>query len=204
MKILGVSGSPRIGSTDFTVNYALNILKDQGFQVKYYSAKGKEIKFCIHCDYCVRTKQGCVHKDDVQTFYEDIIWANGVILATPVYQGNISGQLKTLMDRCRAILAKNPSVLRNKVGMGIVIGGDRNGGQEIALRSIHDFYIINEMIPVGGGSWGANLGATFWSQDKGKDGASSDKEGLRTLRKTIKRFMKMKRSINRIKTLKAH
>jgi multimeric flavodoxin WrbA len=92
------------------------------------------------------------------------------------------------MDRCRAILAKNPKVLSGKVGMGIAVGGDRNGGQEIGLRTIHDFYIINEMIPVGGGSFGANLGATFWSKDKGKEGIMEDEEGLRVLRKTLNKF----------------
>jgi len=33
-----------------------------------------------------------------------------------------------------------------------------------------DFYLINEMVPVGGGAFGANLGATFWSKDKGAAG----------------------------------
>ncbi len=72
--------------------------------------------------------------------------------------------------------------------MGLAVGGDRNGGQEIAINAIHNFYIINEMIPSGGGSFGANLGATLWSHDKGKDGVAADEDGLRTLRKTTKRF----------------
>lgn len=44
------------------------------------------------------------------------------------------------------------------------------------------------MIPVGGGSFGANLGATFWSKDRGKKGVEEDEEGLRVLRKTLNRF----------------
>ena len=62
--------------------------------------------------------------------------------------GNISGQLKTVFDRCRAIFAKNPDILRKKYGMGLSVGGDRNGGQEVSLKTIHDFYILNGMIPV--------------------------------------------------------
>jgi len=188
MRILGVSGSPRLQGTHFAVNHALEMLREKGCEARYYSVSGKDIKYCTHCDYCVRTKEGCVFKDDVQKFYDELTWADGVVLGTPAYQGNVSGQLKTVMDRCRAILAKDPTALRGKVGMGIAIGGDRNGGQESALRCIHDFYIINEMIPVGGGSWGSNLGATFWSQDKGKIGVEEDAEGMRTLRKTVKRF----------------
>jgi len=95
-----------------------------------------------------------------------------------------------MLDRCRAVVAKDPDILRNKVGAAMAVGGDRVGGQEIALQSIHHFYIISEMIPVGGGSFGANLGGTFWSQDRMAEGASEDEEGLRSMRKTMNRMMK--------------
>ncbi|MCD1295440.1 Fe-S cluster protein [Methanocella sp. CWC-04] len=191
MKVFGISGSPREGGTHFAVNYALDILQEKGCEVRYFSARAKDIKFCIHCDYCIRKKEGCVHKDSLLEFYEGMIWADGIIMGTPAYQGNLSGQLKTMMDRCRAILAKDPLILKGKVGMGLAVGGDRMGGQEPAIRTIHDFYIINEMIPVGGGSWGANLGGTLWSKDKGQEGVSQDEEGLRALRKTVKKFYGM-------------
>ena len=195
MKIFGISGSPRLQGTHYIVNYALDYLKEKGCEVRYFSVARKDIKFCIHCDYCIRKREGCIYKDDLEEFYKNIQWADGIIIGTPVYQGNITGQLKTLMDRCRAIVARDPKILKNKVGMGIAIGGDRNGGQEIALRTIHDFYMINEMIPVGGGSFGANLGSTFWSKDRGKEGVIEDDEGLRSLRKTLKRFLDTLKSI---------
>jgi hypothetical protein len=43
------------------------------------------------------------------------------------------------------------------------------------------------MIPVGGGFFGANLGATIWSKDT-LEGAKTDEEGARSLKKTTKRF----------------
>jgi multimeric flavodoxin WrbA len=91
------------------------------------------------------------------------------------------------MDRCRAVLAADRNFFRGKIGMGIAIGGDRVGGQELALQQIHTFFILNGVIPVSGGFFGANLGATFWSKDTFKD-AKLDEEGFRTLRKTVKRF----------------
>ena len=45
------------------------------------------------------------------------------------------------------------------------------------------------MIPVGGGAFGANLGATFWSKDKGAAGVEEDKEGLKSLYKTVNRLV---------------
>ncbi|ADG12870.1 NADPH-dependent FMN reductase [Methanocaldococcus infernus ME] len=190
MKILGISGSPRLEGTHYLVNYSLNYLKEKGAEVRYFTVHKKKINFCRHCDFCVKKREGCVFKDDMEEVYKALEWADGVIIGTPVYQGNVTGQLKTLMDRLRALVAKNPKVLSGKVGMGIAVGGDRCGGQEIALRTIHDFYLINEMIPVSGGSFGANLGATFWSRDRGEEGVKEDEEGMRSLRKTLNRFYK--------------
>ena len=191
IKIFGVSGSPRKGSTDYIVNEALKYLEEKyGAETRYFPARGKHLNFCIHCDYCIRERSGCIHKDDMPDFYDGLEWADGIIIGTPVYQGNLSAQTKTMLDRCRAVVAKDPDILRNKVGAAMAVGGDRVGGQEIALQSIHHFYIISEMIPVGGGSFGANLGGTFWSQDRMAEGAAEDEEGLRSMRKTMNRMMK--------------
>jgi multimeric flavodoxin WrbA len=116
-------------------------------------------------------------------------------MGTPVYQGTVSAQTKTIMDRCRAIVAQDRKVFLNKVGMGIADGGDRIGGQEPSIQTILNFYVINEMIPVGGGSFGANLGGTFWSKDQGAEGISEDSEGMKSLRKTLKRLVETARMV---------
>jgi multimeric flavodoxin WrbA len=113
--------------------------------------------------------------------------ADGIIIATPVYNGGISAQTKTVMDRCRALLAADRDAFKHKVGMAIAVGGDRIGGQELAIQQITTFYILNGIIPISGGSFGANLGATFWSKDT-LEGVKTDEEGFRTLKKTIKKF----------------
>jgi hypothetical protein len=46
------------------------------------------------------------------------------------------------------------------------------------------------MIPVSGGFFGSNLGATFWSQDT-LEGVEKDEEGFRSLRKTVKKFVEL-------------
>jgi multimeric flavodoxin WrbA len=191
IKILGISGSPRNMATDFIVREALKIAEEKyGAETEYFSSKGKKLNFCIHCDSCIRTKEGCIHKDDISAeLYDKMIWADAWIIGTPVYQGTLSAQTKTIMDRCRAVVAKDPKVFLNKVGMGIADGGDRIGGQEPAIQTILNFYVINEMIPVGGGSFGANMGGTFWSKDKGAEGVSEDFEGMRSLRRTLKKLI---------------
>lgn len=191
IKILGISGSPRNMATDFLVQEALKIAREKyGAETDYFSSKGKKLNFCIHCDFCIKKKEGCIHKDDISAeLYDKMIWADAWVIGTPVYQGTVSAQTKTIMDRCRAVVARDPKVFLNKVGMGIADGGDRIGGQEPAIQTILNFYVINEMIPVGGGSFGANLGGTFWSQDMGAEGVSEDSEGMRSLRKTLKKLI---------------
>jgi multimeric flavodoxin WrbA len=113
--------------------------------------------------------------------------SEGIIMATPVYNGGISAQTKAVMDRCRALVASDKNFFKHKVGMAIAVGGDRIGGQELAIQQIITFYILNGIIPVSGGSFGANLGATFWSKDT-LEGIKKDDEGFRSLRKTTKKF----------------
>jgi len=191
--LLGICGSPRKQGTDFAVNYALQYAKDKfGFETEFWSVKGKKLMFCTHCDYCIREKQGCINKDDLQKLYPLIERSKFFIFGTPVFQGTLSGQLKTLLDRCRALVAKNPNVFKNKIGAALAVGGDRSGGQEIAIRCILDFFQQNHILCISGGAFGANLGASLWSRDLGLKGIQSDEEGLRAIRKIIKRMVEFK------------
>jgi len=194
IKLLGLSGSPRDGATAFVVRQALSYATSLGdIETEFISLKGKKIEFCIHCDHCIRTKQGCVFQDDVSEFYPSLEAADAWLLATPVYQGTLSGQLKAVLDRCRAIVARNPEALKHKAGAAVAVGGDRVGGQERAILTIHTFYLVNRMIPVAGGPFGANLGGTVWSQDQGAKGAEADQVGMKTVHRTVKRLVEVAR-----------
>jgi multimeric flavodoxin WrbA len=162
------------------------MLEEQGFETRFWTVRGKWVDYCSHCDHCLRNKE-CVIQDDVQELYALLEEAQGIIFASPVYNGGVSAQTKAVMDRMRATVAADKNYFKGKVGMGIVVGGDRAGGQEFALMQIHTFYIIQGIIPVGGGFFGANLGATFWSKDT-LEGVKMDEEGFRSLRKTVKKF----------------
>jgi multimeric flavodoxin WrbA len=192
--ILGICGSPRKQGTEFAVQYALNYAAEKyGFNTEFWTVRKKEINFCLHCDYCIREKKGCANKDDMEDLYLKLEEAKFLLFGTPIFQGNLSGQLKTVIDRCRAIVAKNPDVFKDKIGVVLAVGGDRSGGQEIAIRSILDFYQQNHIHSVSGGAFGANLGASLWSRDLGKEGVEKDEEGLRTIRKIVKRLVEFKK-----------
>jgi multimeric flavodoxin WrbA len=184
--IVGICGSPRQQTSDYVLKEALRMLEEKGFETRFWAVHGKWIELCSHCDYCLKNKE-CIVQDDMQDLYVLLTEAKGIIFSSPVYNGGVSAQTKAVMDRTRAVVAGDKNFFKGKIGMGIVVGGDRNGGQEFALMQIHNFYIINGMIPVGGGFFGANLGATFWSKDT-MEGVMADTEGFRSLKKTVKRF----------------
>jgi multimeric flavodoxin WrbA len=186
MKIVGICGSPREKATDHVLKEALRMLEERGFETAFFGVRGKRIGPCLHCDFCLTNKE-CRIKDDMYQVYPLLREADGIVFATPVYNGGVSSQTKAVMDRCRALAAADFDVFRGKIGMAIAVGGDRMGGQELAITQITVFYVLNGVIPVGGGAFGANLGATFWSKDT-LEGVMEDEEGFRTLRKTILRF----------------
>jgi multimeric flavodoxin WrbA len=193
MIVVGICGSPREQATDYVLKEALRMLEQRGFETLFFTVRGKRVNFCLHCDYCIEHKE-CIQKDDMQELCALLKDAKGIVIATPVYNGGISAQTKTVMDRCRAAVASDRNFFRGKVGMGIALGGDRAGGQEAALMQIHTFFILNGMIPVSGGFFGANLGATFWTKDT-LDGVKQDEEGFRSLKKTVKRFAEFLQNI---------
>jgi multimeric flavodoxin WrbA len=191
--IVGICGSPRDSATEYVLKKALDSLELMGYKTEFFTVRNKKIGFCIHCDHCLKHKE-CILEDDMNIVYGLLKDADGLIFATPIYNGGVSAQLKTVMDRCRALLAADSNVLKNKIGMVITVGGDRVGGQELACLQIHTFFILNGVIPISGGSFGSNLGANFWSKDT-LEGVKDDKEGFRSLKKTIKKFAE---AINRI------
>jgi len=186
MLVVGFCGSPREKATDYVLKMALEEMRKQGFETIFFTVKGKKINFCIHCDYCLKNKV-CIFKDNMQEVYSLLKKAVGIIFATPVYNGGVSAQTKAIMDRCRAAVAGEKNFFKNKIGIGLALGGDRVGGQEAALTQIITFYILNAIRPVSGGYFGSNLGATFWTKDT-LEGVKQDIEGFRSLKKTLKKF----------------
>ena len=188
MKVLGICGSPRDGATEFLLKNALKDLESESIETQFITVRDKDISPCTHCNECVDTNGKCSIYDDMDEIYDALREADGIILASPIHFGSISAQLKAVIDRCQAMIMEDLDIFKNKVGISIVVGGDRSGGQELAIQQINTFYLLNKIIPVSGGSFGANLGACLWSQDDGAEGVKNDEYGLKTLDMTIKNF----------------
>ena len=186
MKVFGICGSPRASTTEYVIEDALTKLENNGFDTKLFSCVAKIIKPCMHCDYCLENKK-CIIDDDMSEVYTNLKKADGIILATPVQSGGISSNLAAIMDRTRALEAVDYNLLRGKIGMSIAVGGDRTGGADFAHLKNITYFMIHGIIPVSGGPFGSNLGASFWSKDSLED-IKNDDYGMESLNRTLFEF----------------
>lgn len=182
IKILGISGSPRKGATDYAVREALTAVEEvPGISTKLWSVRGKKIGYCVHCDKCIKNKTMCFIEDDFKELEELFLEADGYIIGSPVYDMNITAQLTACFNRLRPIYLVYPGILKNKVGGAISLGGTRHGGQETTLQAIINFYLMHEIL-VSGGLGGCYSGGTVWTKDGKSQGAAEDEVGMNTVR----------------------
>ena len=106
-KVVVISTSLRPGSnSNALAEQFAEGAKTAGNEVEFISLRGKEIKFCIGCMSCQKTG-ACVFKDDVPAIMDKVLDADVVCWATPIYYYEMSGQMKTLIDRMNAMYAQD-------------------------------------------------------------------------------------------------
>lgn len=104
MNVLGINGSPRkTWNTATVLHKALEGAASRGAQTKLIHLYDLTYKGCISCFACKR-KGGesygkCGYTDELTPVLEKIEGADAVILASPIYFGNVTGELRSLMER---------------------------------------------------------------------------------------------------------
>lgn len=97
--VLVISTSLRKGgNSDTLAEEFVRGVKDAGNNAEKISLEGKTIGFCKGCLACQKTQE-CVIKDDAVNIAEKIKNADAIVFATPIYYYEMSGQMKTLLDR---------------------------------------------------------------------------------------------------------
>lgn len=102
-KVLVISTSLRKNSnSDILADEFIRGAAERGHQVEKVELHDKTIGFCKGCLVCQSTKR-CVIHDDADNIAQKMLTTDVVVFATPIYYYEMSGQMKTLLDRCNPL-----------------------------------------------------------------------------------------------------
>jgi len=147
MRILGIVCSPRKeGNTEILVREALKAADEAGAETELILVADKNIAPCDGCGACWENGV-CKIKDDMQTVYQQLELADGVIFGTPVYFMNVTAQAKAIIDRTYSLLIANK--LRDKIAAAIVVARRVGAGQVLSL--LYSYFTAQRMVIAGGG-----------------------------------------------------
>lgn len=152
MLIIGINGSPQKGgNAGVLLREALRGAESFGAETKIINVSealaGQENPFCIQCvELC---DNRCAQGNALGEAYNLLRSCDGLILASPVYFGTVTAQLKAFWDKTR--LLRKEKALYNVVGGALAVGASRFGGQETTLNAIYHMMLVQGMTIVGDG-----------------------------------------------------
>jgi len=98
LRVIAINSSSRKMNTYELITQSKEILRSKNIEVEIINLFDYDIKECIGCEHCL-VKGGCIIKDQAFDIMEKIKLSDGIILTSPVYMENVSGKLKTFVDR---------------------------------------------------------------------------------------------------------
>jgi multimeric flavodoxin WrbA len=175
MKVIGINGSARKdGNTSMLIRKVFDELEAEGIETRLVNLGPQSVNGCLACMKCFENKDGhCVQdKDALNEWVDDMAAADGIILGTPVYFANISGQIKCFLDRAWMVARANDNLFKRKVGAAVVAA--RRAGAVTAFHALNTYFGISEMIIAGSTYW--NMG---YGREKGE--CLKDDEALQNM-----------------------
>ena len=173
MNILVLNGSPRPeGNTSSMVNAFLEGVRENGHAVTVIRVCEKNIHGCIACEYCHTKGNGkCVQNDGMQEVYPILEKADMIVIASPIYHHNMTGQMQCTINRLYA-----PGIPCNLKKCALFLSSGSNNMYDGALFEYQNTFLRYMKLE--------NMGVfTAW----GEENRSPEKmEELRTFGKSIK------------------
>ncbi len=175
-RVLAINGSPRLnGNTTALINVVFEELKIAGIETEMVQIGYQSMSGCKACYACKTMKNNtCIFYDDIfNELFAKCIEADAILLASPVYVGGMTSNLKAFIDRACLVNRANDQPLKRKPGAAIV-AVRRNGALE-TFNAINNFFTISQMLIVG---------STYWNQGIGREPGEvlQDHEGIQTMK----------------------
>lgn len=106
LKLTAILGSPRKGgNTDILLEKALEAVRAKSIPIEKIVLNDLNIRACQECASCFKTGK-CVISDDMAIVYKALDTSDIVMVASPIYFGNVSAQTKIMVDRMQCVWAR--------------------------------------------------------------------------------------------------
>jgi multimeric flavodoxin WrbA len=175
MYVAAFNGSGRKdGNTAILLKAVIEELAKEGIAAELVQLAGHPVTGCTACRRCFERadKRCAVEGDIVNDCIEKMIRADGVLLGSPVYYGDLTAGMKALIERSGFVAKANGDLFRRKAGAAVI--SVRRAGAMHAFDSINHFFTITQMIIPGADYWNIGIG-----RDVGE--VKNDSEGLKTM-----------------------
>ena len=157
MKIVIVNGSPRTDGVTASILLGMEEqLKILGAEVDYYNLSSLNMSQCKGCCACYSTGH-CHIDDDAEKLSHAISRADGLVLGSPTYASNVSGYMKTFIDRGHFVIEQ---LLKDKYCVTVATG-ENYGNKDTAK-------VLKKLVLYSGGHLTKSIAvnATFNGYDK--------------------------------------
>jgi len=146
-----VMASPRQkGNTATILSKIVQALKDKGARVNEIYLADADIKYCIGCKVCYKTGV-CVLQDDVKKIVDAMFSSDLILLASPSYWGDVTGQMKVFIDRCTPYCNNNEARMptpANIKGAALAIRAGTNKRENENLIHTMEHFLGHLNIPL--------------------------------------------------------
>jgi len=186
MKVVAFNGSPRVnGNTAQSLEIVLEEIRKEGIETELIQVGGKKLSGCKACMMCRKNqdKRCAIQDDEMNSFIEKMIEADGIIIGSPTYFSNVTAEIKALIDRCGYVAKSNGGFLKGKVGAPVVAV---RRASNFTYAAINFFFGISEMIVPGSTYWNMTLALQPGDVWKDEEGIAT----FRTLGKNIAALLK--------------
>ena len=146
-RIMIILGTAREnGNTANVVNWVTEGARETGAEVEIIDASKLTVKAngCLHCLGCQKSDEyRCVVGDDASSVVAKMFEKDVVVLATPVYFGGVSAQIKQVIDRMYCLIkvldgpyTVCPDIKDISFALVATSGGDENYGMSLLSQHV--------------------------------------------------------------------
>ena len=137
-KVVVISSSPRKGqNSDTLCDEFVRGAVDAGHDAVKYFLEDIEFSSCKACYACKTPEMKCVQDDGIAPILENMLEADVVVYATPVYYYEMCGTLKMFFDRCYPVFRH----LENQDYYIIMAAGSSCGDALTGIKSFIGFSV---------------------------------------------------------------